>query len=59
MTSDRPYKPGRSSAAAMQEVMACSGIQFSPKVVHALVELYKQKKLPRRRQRQIIEEQAA
>jgi hypothetical protein len=39
--------------------MACSGIQFSPKVVHALVELYKQKKLPRRRQRQIIEEQAA
>jgi len=27
--------------------------------VHALVELYKQKKLPRRRQRQIIEEQAA
>jgi len=59
MTSDRPYKPGRSSAAAMQEIMACSGTQFSPKVVEALAQLYKQRKLPRRRPRPVAEEQAA
>jgi len=60
MTSDRPYKPGRSTAAAMHEILACSGAQFSPKVVEALVQLYKQRKLPRRRPRRIfIEEQAA
>ena len=59
MTSDRPYKPGRSSAAAMQEIMACSGTQFSPRVVQALVQLYKQQKLPRRRRAPSFEEQAA
>jgi HD-GYP domain-containing protein (c-di-GMP phosphodiesterase class II) len=59
MTSDRPYKPGRSSAAAIHEIVACSGSQFSPKVVHALVQLYKQRKLPRRRPRHLTEEQAA
>ena len=59
MTSDRPYKPGRSSAAAIQEIVACSGTQFSPKVAHALVQLYKERKLPRRRPRHIVEEQAA
>jgi HD-GYP domain-containing protein (c-di-GMP phosphodiesterase class II) len=59
MTSDRPYKPGRSSAAALQEVMACSGAQFSPKIVQALAQLYKQRKLPRRRTRPVVEEQAA
>jgi diguanylate cyclase (GGDEF)-like protein/PAS domain S-box-containing protein len=60
MTSDRPYKPGRSSAAAMQEILTCSGTQFNPKVVQALSQLYRQKKLPRRRPRRaFIEEQAA
>ena len=59
ITSDRPYKPGRSSAAAIQEIVACSGTQFSPKIVQALVQLYKQRKLPRRRSRHVIEEQAA
>jgi diguanylate cyclase (GGDEF)-like protein/PAS domain S-box-containing protein len=59
ITSDRPYKPGRSSAAAMQEITACSGTQFSPKVVQALVQLYRQHKLPRRRPRHAVEEQAA
>ena len=59
MTSDRPYKPGRSSAAAMQEIVACSGSQFSPKIVQALVQLHKQKRLPRRRPRRVVEEQAA
>jgi putative nucleotidyltransferase with HDIG domain len=47
ITSDRPYRPRRSVTAAMQEIMACSGKQFSPKVVQALVRLYKRKMLPR------------
>ena len=46
MTSDRPYRPRRSVTAAMQEIMACSGKQFSPKVVQALVRLHKRKMLP-------------
>ncbi|MBE3112616.1 MAG: PAS domain S-box protein, partial [Acidobacteria bacterium] len=59
MTSDRPYKPGRSAAAAMHEVVSCSGAQFSPTVVDAMVRLYKERKLPRRGQRPVVEEQAA
>ena len=59
MTSDRPYKPGRSTAAAMNEIVACSGSQFSPSVVEALMRLYKAHKLPRRRHRPVAEEQAA
>jgi len=51
MTSDRPYRAARSVAAAMQETMACSGKQFNPRVVQALVRLYKQKKLPHTRRR--------
>jgi HD-GYP domain-containing protein (c-di-GMP phosphodiesterase class II) len=59
MTSDRPYKPGRSTAAAMHEIVACSGTQFSPRVVDAMIRLYKAHKLPARRQRPVAEEQAA
>jgi diguanylate cyclase (GGDEF)-like protein/PAS domain S-box-containing protein len=61
MTNDRPYKPGRSTAAAMQEIMACSGSQFNPKVVQALMRLYKARKLPSRRVHRVIldERQAA
>jgi diguanylate cyclase (GGDEF)-like protein/PAS domain S-box-containing protein len=47
ITSDRPYRPRRSVTAAMREIMACSGGQFSPKVVKALVQLHRRKMLPR------------
>ena len=58
MTSDRPYRPRRSMAAAVQEIAACSGKQFSPKVVEAMMRLHKRRKLPRPRQR-APEEKAA
>jgi diguanylate cyclase (GGDEF)-like protein/PAS domain S-box-containing protein len=40
MTSDRPYRAGRPVAEAVVEIMSCSGTQFSPRVVEALVRLY-------------------
>ncbi len=46
MTSDRPYRPRRSRAAAVQEIAACSGKQFSPRVVQALMRLHKRRMLP-------------
>jgi HD-GYP domain-containing protein (c-di-GMP phosphodiesterase class II) len=36
MTTDRPYRPARSRAAALAELEACSGTQFDPAVVEAL-----------------------
>lgn len=39
MTSDRPYRRGRPLAEAVAEIVRCSGTQFSPKVVDALVRL--------------------
>jgi diguanylate cyclase (GGDEF)-like protein/putative nucleotidyltransferase with HDIG domain len=57
MTSDRPYRAARSVAAAVREIMACSGKQFSPRVVQALVRLHKRRMLPYSRQR-APEEQA-
>ena len=58
MTSDRPYRPGRSIASALQELVACSGSQFSPNVVEAILRLHKRRKLPRPR-RLVTEDQAA
>ena len=46
MTNNRPYRAGRSVAAAVREVAACSGTHFSPRVVEALMRLYKEKRLP-------------
>jgi putative nucleotidyltransferase with HDIG domain len=46
MISDRPYRPARSVAAALREIAACSGKQFSPKVVKAIARLRKRKMLP-------------
>jgi len=46
ITSDRPYRPRRSVAAAMREIVACSGEQFSPQVVQAMMRLYKRRMLP-------------
>jgi HD domain len=41
LTSDRPYRSGRTVAAAMAEVRAHSGTQFCPRVVAALETLYR------------------
>ncbi len=58
ITSDRPYRAARSVAAAIREIVACSGGQFSPKVVEALVRLHKRNML-RRLLRYAPEEKAA
>ena len=57
--SDRPYRAARSIAAAMREIVACSGKQFSPRVVRALVRLHKGKMLPRLHRRAPEEKAAA
>lgn len=46
ITSDRPYRAGRSGAEAVKEIVACSGEQFSPRVVDALVRLQQRGALP-------------
>ncbi len=46
ITSDRPYRPARSVAAAAREISACSSEQFSPRVVEALMHLRRQGMLP-------------
>ncbi len=49
MTSDRPYRKGRPTSVAIQELMAYSGQQFSPTVVQALVALHERGALARLR----------
>jgi diguanylate cyclase (GGDEF)-like protein len=39
MTSDRPYRDGRETQEALDELRRCSGTQFDPEVVDALIEL--------------------
>ena len=46
ITSDRPYRAGRSVEEAVEEIEACSGKQFSPRVVEALRRLYDAGDLP-------------
>jgi len=48
MISDRPYRLGRPISAAVAEIERCSGRQFSPKVVDALVRLHQRRALPSR-----------
>ena len=38
MTSDRPYRAARSPEEALEELRACSGAQFDPRVVDALAD---------------------
>jgi HD-GYP domain-containing protein (c-di-GMP phosphodiesterase class II) len=38
MTSDRIYRPKRSSQAALAELERCAGTQFDPGIVEAFVE---------------------
>jgi HD-GYP domain-containing protein (c-di-GMP phosphodiesterase class II) len=40
ITSDRPYRRSRSTAAALAEIEASAGTQFCPSVVAALHELW-------------------
>src|SRR6185503_18430659 len=37
MTTDRPYRPAMPREAAIEELHACSGTQFDPRVVEAVV----------------------
>jgi HD-GYP domain-containing protein (c-di-GMP phosphodiesterase class II) len=37
MTTDRPYRAARSHEEAVAELIRCSGTQFDPRVVEALV----------------------
>ncbi len=46
ITSDRPYRKARPAGQAIRDIVACSGQQFSPGVVDALVRLHKRKLLP-------------
>lgn len=39
MTSDRPYRRGRSTEEAITELRSCSGSQFDPKIVEAFVDV--------------------
>jgi diguanylate cyclase (GGDEF)-like protein/putative nucleotidyltransferase with HDIG domain len=39
MASDRPYRPGMSEAEIVQEFTRCSGTQFDPDIVKALLEI--------------------
>ncbi|MGE5391195.1 MAG: PAS domain S-box protein [Deltaproteobacteria bacterium] len=39
MTSGRPYRPGISSEAACEEIVACAGSQFDPRLAGLFVEL--------------------
>jgi putative two-component system response regulator len=41
MTSDRPYRLGRSHRSAIREIFTHSGAQFSPAVVAALLRVYR------------------
>jgi diguanylate cyclase (GGDEF)-like protein len=46
MTSGRPYRGPRSVDNAIAEIRACSGTQFSPRVVEALLRLHERGELP-------------
>ncbi len=46
MISDRPYRAARTVAAALQEIAACSGRHFSPRVAQAMARLDERKMLP-------------
>jgi HD-GYP domain-containing protein (c-di-GMP phosphodiesterase class II) len=46
MTSGRPYSRQLSLSSAITELRACSGAQFSPRVVEALLRLHERGELP-------------
>jgi HD-GYP domain-containing protein (c-di-GMP phosphodiesterase class II) len=46
MTNDRPYRKGRPASEAIEELVRCSGQQFSPRVVEAMVRLFDADAIP-------------
>ncbi len=46
MTNDRPYRSGRPVEEAIAEIVSCSGTQFSPRVVDALVRVFEAGEIP-------------
>jgi putative nucleotidyltransferase with HDIG domain len=46
ITNDRPYRTGRPLEWAVREIRRCSGEQFSPRVVDALLRLHARHALP-------------
>jgi diguanylate cyclase (GGDEF)-like protein/PAS domain S-box-containing protein len=46
MINNRPYRQGRSLEEAIQELKRCSGSQFNPDVIRALLRLQRQGQLP-------------
>jgi len=59
MTSGRPYRARLSVTRAVREIVACSGEQFSPRVVQALGRLHKRKTLPLTRGKLDVQKAAA
>jgi HD-GYP domain-containing protein (c-di-GMP phosphodiesterase class II) len=59
MTNDRPYRDGRPAASAVEEIEACAGRQFSPRVVAALVRLHAREGLPDDAEHGVEPEQSA
>ena len=45
MTNDRPYRLAMSVAAAIDEIIRCSGTQFEPALAEAFVELLRERRL--------------
>jgi ribonuclease P protein subunit RPR2 len=45
MTNDRPYRLAMSDAAAIDEIIKCSGTQFEPALAEAFVELLRERRL--------------
>jgi HD-GYP domain-containing protein (c-di-GMP phosphodiesterase class II) len=46
IVSDRPYDPGRSPAAAMEELREGAGTQFDPRVVSAFLQVLRERGAP-------------
>ena len=48
ITSERPYRRGRSHQEAIEEIIRCSGSHFDPKVVEAFIKLTEENELPKK-----------
>jgi HD-GYP domain-containing protein (c-di-GMP phosphodiesterase class II) len=59
MTSHRPYRPAALIYSAIQEIKSLSGIQFDPKVVEALLELWDEGEIVRFNLRQAQDGESA
>lgn len=46
MTSDRPYRAALTVEEAIEEIRACAGRQFSPRVAEAMLRLHRRRALP-------------